>query len=150
MLHKYLAPTLRLQLPEGSQTGSKKKIQKAKDIKDASSSTYRSVGPLNHEAIIFRLIISQGGSGFIAAHILDLLLEHGHSVVTTVRSQEKATKIKEAHPDMPKNKLDFAIVEDIAKEGAFDKAVVSDPPFEAVIHTASPVRMSQQVSIAAF
>ena len=34
--------------------------------------------------------------------------------------------------------MDFAIVEDVAKEGAFDTAVVSDPPFEAVIHTASP------------
>lgn len=31
---------------------------------------------------------------------------------------------------MPKDKLDFAIVEDIAKEGAFDEAVKSDPPFE--------------------
>ena len=29
-------------------------------------------------------------------------------------------------------------MEDIAKPGAFDKAIVSDPPFEAVIHTASP------------
>jgi uncharacterized protein YbjT (DUF2867 family) len=54
-----------------------------------------------------------GGSGFIAAHVLDVLLEHGHSVVTTVRSQEKADKIKEAHPGVPKDKLDFAIVEDI-------------------------------------
>lgn len=62
--------------------------------------------------------------------------------MTTVRSQEKANKIKEAHPDVPRNKLDFAIVEDIAKPGAFDKAVVSDPPFEAVIHTASPVSVS--------
>jgi len=58
--------------------------------------------------------------------------------VTTVRSQEKADKIREAHPGLGKDKLDFAIVEDIAVEGAFEKAVVSDPPFEAVIHTASP------------
>jgi hypothetical protein len=58
--------------------------------------------------------------------------------VTTVRSQEKADKIAEAHPDVPKSKLGFAIVEDIAQEGAFDEAVKSDPPFEAVIHTASP------------
>ncbi|KAG9529139.1 NAD(P)-binding protein, partial [Aureobasidium melanogenum] len=78
------------------------------------------------------------GSGFIAAHVLDILLEHGHSVVTTVRSQEKANKIKEAHPNVSEKQLSFAIVEDIAQEGAFDKAVVSDPPFEAVIHTASP------------
>lgn len=83
-------------------------------------------------------VLLTGGSGFIAAHVLDNLLDHGHSVVTTVRSQEKADKIKEAHPGVRKDKLDFAIVEDIAQEGAFDKAVISEPPFEAVIHTASP------------
>jgi len=83
-------------------------------------------------------VLLSGGSGFIAAHVLDELLEHGHSVVTTVRSQEKADKIKDAHPKYGKDKLDFALVEDIAQEGAFDKAVVSEPPFEAVIHTASP------------
>lgn len=83
-------------------------------------------------------ILLTGGSGFIAAHILDLLLNEGHSVVTTVRSEEKAKAIANAHPNAPKDKLDFAIVEDIAKEGAFDEAVISDPPFEKVIHTASP------------
>jgi nucleoside-diphosphate-sugar epimerase len=34
--------------------------------------------------------------------------------------------------------LSYIVVEDIAQEGSFDKAVVSDPPFEAVVHTASP------------
>jgi len=58
--------------------------------------------------------------------------------VTTVRSEAKAQKIKDAHPNVPKSKLDFAIVPDIAQEGAFDEAVKSDPPFEAVLHTASP------------
>jgi len=83
-------------------------------------------------------VLLTGGSGFIAAHVLEYLLEHKHSVVTTVRSQAKADKIAQAHPKAGKDQLDFAIVEDIAQEGAFDKAVVSDPPFEAVIHTASP------------
>ncbi|KAK5107407.1 hypothetical protein LTR62_001311 [Meristemomyces frigidus] len=83
-------------------------------------------------------VLLTGGSGFIAAHVLDILLEHGHSVVTTVRSQEKANKIAENHKSAGKDKLSFAIVEDIAQEGAFDQAVKSDPPFEAVIHTASP------------
>lgn len=59
-------------------------------------------------------------------------------MVTTVRSQEKADKIREAHSNYRREALDFAIVEDIAVEGAFDKAVVSEPPFEAVLHTASP------------
>ncbi|KAF1348102.1 hypothetical protein BDV97DRAFT_335163 [Delphinella strobiligena] len=81
-----------------------------------------------------RVLVS-GGSGFIAAHVLDILLKNGHSVVTTVRSQAKADKIKEAHP---KADLSFAIVPDIAVEGAFDEAIKSTPPFEAVIHTASP------------
>lgn len=57
-----------------------------------------------------------GGSGFIAAHVLDVLLERGHSVVTTVRSLQKAQAIKDAHPTFSKDKLDFAIVEDIATE----------------------------------
>ncbi|EEH36501.2 NADPH-dependent methylglyoxal reductase GRE2 [Paracoccidioides lutzii Pb01] len=83
-------------------------------------------------------ILLTGGSGFIAAHVLEILLQHGHSVVTTVHSEEKARKIKDAYPDVPKDKLDFAIVDDIAKLDAFDKAVISDPPFEYVIHTASP------------
>ncbi|KAI9820201.1 MAG: methylglyoxal reductase (NADPH-dependent) gre2 [Pycnora praestabilis] len=83
-------------------------------------------------------VLLTGGSGFIAAHVLDILLKHGHSVVTTVRSPEKASKIKDAHPNAPKDKLDFAIVKDIAQVGAFDEAVKSNPPFEAVIHTASP------------
>jgi nucleoside-diphosphate-sugar epimerase len=83
-------------------------------------------------------VLLTGGSGFIAAHVLDILLNRGHSVVTTVRSQAKADKIKQAHSSYKSDKLDFAIVEDIAQENAFDKAVVSDPPFEAVIHTASP------------
>ncbi|KAI9799610.1 MAG: methylglyoxal reductase (NADPH-dependent) gre2 [Piccolia ochrophora] len=83
-------------------------------------------------------VLLTGGSGFIAAHVLEYLLEHGHSVVTTVRSQEKADKIKGAHPKVSPSNLSFAIVEDIAQEGAFNEAVKSDPPFEAVIHTASP------------
>jgi hypothetical protein len=50
-----------------------------------------------------------------------------------VRSQAKADGIKKAYASQGKEKLDFAIVEDIAVEGAFDKAVKSDPPFDAVV-----------------
>lgn len=90
------------------------------------------------KATMTRVLLT-GGSGFIAAHTLDVLLKHGHSVVTTVRTQEKADKIKAAYKEyVEKGQLGFAIVPDIAKEGAFDEAVVSDPPFEAVLHTASP------------
>ena len=65
-------------------------------------------------------------------------MERGHSVVTTVRTQEKAAKIKEQYNGKYADNLSFAIVPDIAQPGAFDEAVKSDPPFEAVLHTASP------------
>ncbi|KAJ5950526.1 NAD(P)-binding protein [Penicillium vulpinum] len=83
-------------------------------------------------------VLLTGGNGFIAAHVLEVLLARGHSVVTTVRSQSKANAIQLAHPGIANDRLSFAIVEDIAQPNAFDQAVVSDPPFEAVIHTASP------------
>ncbi|KAJ9609731.1 Glycine-rich RNA-binding protein 2, mitochondrial [Cladophialophora chaetospira] len=83
-------------------------------------------------------VLLTGGSGFIAAHCVDYLLQRGHSVVFTVRSDEKGQKILKNHPDQPKDKLSYVIVGDIAKEDAFDEAVKSDPPFEGVLHTASP------------
>jgi len=84
-------------------------------------------------------VLLTGGSGFIAAHTLKLLLERGHFVVTTVRTQAKADKIKSVYRSYSdKGLLDFAIVPDIADPNAFEEAVISDPPFEVVLHTASP------------
>jgi len=83
-------------------------------------------------------VLLTGGSGFIATHVIEFLLTRGHSVVTTVRSEAKADQIKEIFSKYGSDKLDFVYVKDIATEGAFDKAVKSSPPFEAVIHTASP------------
>lgn len=83
-------------------------------------------------------VLLTGGSGFIAAHCVDELLKRGHDVVFTVRSEEKGQKILENHPGTPSSKLSYVIVKDIAQEGAFDEAVKSDPPFEGVLHTASP------------
>ena len=83
-------------------------------------------------------VLLTGGSGFIAVHVLEALLTQGHSVVTTVRSDAKAQMLRDTFPNYGTDKLDFAIVADMAEEGAFDEAVKSDPPFEWVIHTASP------------
>ncbi|KAI1812304.1 hypothetical protein GGS20DRAFT_30020 [Poronia punctata] len=83
-------------------------------------------------------VLLTGGSGFIAAHVLETLLQRGHSVVTTVRSSQKGQKVLDAHPHLTRATLDYAVVEDIAQLNAFDKAVISDPPFEAVVHCASP------------
>ncbi|TGJ84784.1 hypothetical protein E0Z10_g3955 [Xylaria hypoxylon] len=83
-------------------------------------------------------VLLTGGSGFIAAHVLETLLQRGHSVVTTVRSSQKGQHILDAHPDLSRATLDYAVVDDIARSNAFDTAVISEPPFEAVVHCASP------------
>ncbi|TRX92654.1 hypothetical protein FHL15_006328 [Xylaria flabelliformis] len=79
-------------------------------------------------------VLLTGGSGFIATHILELLLKNGHEVVTTVRTEEKAKIIRDAHPGA---KLSVVIVPDIAQPNAFDE-VVQTPGLEYVQHTASP------------
>ncbi|KAL1642565.1 hypothetical protein SLS58_005333 [Diplodia intermedia] len=77
-------------------------------------------------------VLLTGGNGFIAAHCLEVLLQRG---------QEKASKIAEAYFSHGSDKLSFIIVPDIAIAGAFDTAVQSDPPLDAVIHTASPLNL---------
>ncbi|CAK7264261.1 methylglyoxal reductase (NADPH-dependent) gre2 [Sporothrix epigloea] len=82
-------------------------------------------------------VLVTGGSGFIAAHIVEQLLAQGHSVVTTVRTQAKADKIYEAHPDLGKDRLLIELTPDLTHADAFDK-VVQTPGIEVVLHTASP------------
>jgi nucleoside-diphosphate-sugar epimerase len=55
----------------------------------------------------------------------------------TVRSEDKAQKLLAAHKEH-KDKLDYVLVPDIEQPGAFDEAVKSDPPFEGIVHIASP------------
>ncbi|KAK1778138.1 hypothetical protein QBC45DRAFT_414913 [Copromyces sp. CBS 386.78] len=89
-------------------------------------------------------VLLTGGSGFIAAHILEQLLAKGHTVVTTVRSEDKAQKIREAYPDKASSgELKVVIVPDIAKLDAFDE-VVKEPGLEVVLHTASPFHFKFQ------
>lgn len=71
-----------------------------------------------------------------AAHLVDQLLNKGHTVVTTVRSEDKARKIRSAYKDLA-DRVEVAIVPDIAQEHAFDE-VVKTPGLEVVMHTASP------------
>ncbi|KAJ5337826.1 NAD(P)-binding protein [Penicillium brevicompactum] len=87
-------------------------------------------------------ILVTGGSGFLGGMIVDTLLERGHSVLATVRSADKARSMKSQRPQVPPGKLDFVIVEDIAKLDAFNQAVVCDPPLDIIIHTASPFHYS--------
>jgi len=58
-----------------------------------------------------------------------------HDVVVAVRSAEKARWIQDKYSAQ---KVSTTIVEDITADAAFDHAVQSTPPFDSVIHAASP------------
>ncbi|WZH45492.1 ketoreductase [Fusarium acuminatum] len=72
---------------------------------------------------------------------LTVLLNRGHSVVASVRSQAKADQIRRGYPEVPLSRLDFVVVDDFIREHAFEEALTTTPPFEAVIHTASPFQL---------
>ncbi|KAI9873719.1 MAG: methylglyoxal reductase (NADPH-dependent) gre2 [Pleopsidium flavum] len=79
-------------------------------------------------------ILVTGASGFVAAHVLNDLLDQGYKVRGTVRSEESANKVRKTHAKYG-DKLSFAIVKDVAAPGSFDEAVKG---VDGVIHTASP------------
>ncbi|KAK0105511.1 methylglyoxal reductase (NADPH-dependent) gre2 [Cadophora gregata] len=82
-------------------------------------------------------VLLTGANGFVGSHVLEQFLLAGHSVRGIVRSQSKAQQVLADFPNHGSN-LDFGIVPDITSPGAFDEVVKSNPPFDLVIHTASP------------
>ncbi|QRV94714.1 NADPH-dependent methylglyoxal reductase GRE2 protein [Ceratobasidium sp. AG-Ba] len=84
-------------------------------------------------------ILVTGGNGFIAVHVISLLLQHGYTITTTVRSQSKTAHLRKIFSTaVVDNQLRFVIVEDITVAGAFDE-VVKNNKFNAVLHISSPV-----------
>ncbi|KAG8945082.1 methylglyoxal reductase (NADPH-dependent) gre2 [Tulasnella sp. 424] len=85
-------------------------------------------------------VLLTGANGFVAVAILQVLLEKGHEVVGTVRSESKTTFLRNKFSKfVDGGKLRFAIVEDIVPKGAFDD-VLKTYTFDSVIHTSSPSR----------
>lgn len=69
-----------------------------------------------------KTVLVTGGSGFVAAHVLNSFLSRGYNVRTTVRNQESAEKVKKSHSKYVEQ-LSFAIVPDIQTPGGLDEAV---------------------------
>ena len=63
-------------------------------------------------------------------------------VVVTVRSEEKGHRILRSIDKVLSEHVSFAVVQDVAADGAFDEVLLnSDPPFDYVVHTASPYQL---------
>ncbi|THH28646.1 hypothetical protein EUX98_g5549 [Antrodiella citrinella] len=83
-------------------------------------------------------VLVTGANGYVAVWIVKKLLEEGFSVRGTVRSESKAPYLKNLFASYG-DKLEFVVVSDITKDGAFDEAVKG---VDAIQHTASPFHLN--------
>ena len=82
-----------------------------------------------------KLVCVTGASGFIASHLVKILLERGYTVHGTVRSTSNATKTQHLL-NLPGAADRLKLFEaDLLQEGSFDTAVAG---CSVVFHTASP------------
>ena len=81
-----------------------------------------------------------GANGFIAQHIIKILLSNGHKVIGTVRTQEKADTIAKLFDN---ENLILEIVPDLNAVDAFDPLFKKyNTQIKYVLHTASPVDLA--------
>ncbi|KAI0696058.1 NAD(P)-binding protein [Cerioporus squamosus] len=83
-------------------------------------------------------ILVTGANGYIAIWVVKAFLDRGFAVKGTVRSDAKGAQLQEIFKDCG-GRLEYVIVADMAKEGAFDEAVKD---VDAIVHTASPFSMN--------
>lgn len=82
-------------------------------------------------------VLVSGATGYIAAWVVQSLLERGYAVRGTARSVVKGDYLKQKFASYG-DRFEVVIVEDIARDGAFDEAVKG---VDAVEHTASPFHL---------
>lgn len=78
-----------------------------------------------------------GANSFVAAHIIVELISKGHTVTGTVRRSLAGNKLLADYPEW-KGKFEFVVVEDYAREGAFD-AIFQAKQYDHIVHTAAPM-----------
>ncbi|TFK86171.1 NAD(P)-binding protein [Polyporus arcularius HHB13444] len=85
-------------------------------------------------------VLVTGANGFIAVWVLQELLEHGFAVRGTVRSEDKATYLRDQFATYSA-KLEVIVVNNMTEEGAFDNAAEGT---DAILHLASPVALDSE------
>lgn len=80
-------------------------------------------------------VFVSGATGFIAQHIVKLLLSKGYKVVGSVRTEAKGEHLKKL---LNSDAFSYELVADVEPAGAFDKALKNHPEVSVFLHTASP------------
>ncbi|WRT68379.1 uncharacterized protein IL334_005355 [Kwoniella shivajii] len=86
------------------------------------------------------LVLVTGASGYISSHTVETFLDQGYNVRGTVRSKDKGEYLVNLF-EGKKGKFEYAIVEDIGVDGAFDEAVKG---VDGVAHMASPFHFNAE------
>lgn len=84
-----------------------------------------------------------GATGFIATHIIDLLIKDDYKVIGTVRSHDKGEQMVQL---FGAENFQYSIVKSLAdSKDDFKQAFVDHPEIEIVFHTASPVFITDKI-----
>lgn len=84
-----------------------------------------------------------GGSGYVAGHLVNLLLSEGHRVHATVRSLAGSEKLVGLSALLTRHPGHLKLFEaDLLREGSFDKAMQG---CDVVYHVASPFFLPEQI-----
>ncbi|KAI9058000.1 NAD(P)-binding protein [Trametes sanguinea] len=83
-------------------------------------------------------VLLTGANGYIAVWIVKTLLDAGYAVRGTVRSERKATHLRNLFSSAG-DRFEVVIIEDIAKEGAFNDFIQD---VAAIVHNATPVHLN--------
>ncbi|CAI5756860.1 unnamed protein product [Candida verbasci] len=77
-----------------------------------------------------------GANGFIAQHIIKILLEKGYTVIGTIRSKEKGEKLSKI---INNPNFQYEIVPELNAPDAFHESLKKHQDIEYIVHSASPV-----------
>ncbi|KAJ3526558.1 hypothetical protein NMY22_g10113 [Coprinellus aureogranulatus] len=80
-------------------------------------------------------VLVTGATGYVGQWVLRTLLDRGYTARVAVRSEGKAKGVKDIFAE-DAGKLEFAVIEDMTKEGAFDEAVAG---VDGIVHVATPL-----------
>ncbi|EGW31012.1 uncharacterized protein SPAPADRAFT_68229 [Spathaspora passalidarum NRRL Y-27907] len=81
-------------------------------------------------------VFVSGANGFVAQHVIKLLLAKGYAVVGSVRSATKGDELKEL---VKSDKFSYEIISELGDKPGFDAALKKHPEVTGFMHIASPV-----------